>query len=167
MPLYVKAYRQISELEDAERDPDGRPSDPTAWYAHPATVEFTENGWPGFTQGVTPGGAYGFTESWGFKVGTYGHFNQWRRVLTTMVAGCPEAWKDRPQPFAELFGFSDSDGIISGPVAKRIAADFVDFQPQAEAFAKTNIDGKYWLDYYNKWRRVFQIAADGGVVEFE
>lgn len=148
MPLQVTAYRQLIALDDCDRDADGHPSDTTAWYAHPETVAFTERGWPGYSSGIVPGGAYGFAESYSVRMGTYSHFNQWRRVLTTMLTGCTEAWKDRPtQPFAELTSFAD-------------------FEPQAVAFAADFVDGRYWLLRYKSWRKVFEIAADNGVVEF-
>lgn len=167
MPLQVTAYRQLVALDDCERDPDGHPSDTTAWYAHPETVAFTERGWPGYAAGIVSGGAYGFAESYSVRMGTYSHFNQWRRVLTTMLTGCTDAWEDRPtQPFAELTSFADSDGIISGPVAAKLAKDFADFQPYAEAFAKDFVDGRYWISRYKSWRKVFEVAADNGAVEF-
>ncbi len=167
MPLQVTAYKKIMELDDAPTDKDGRPQDETAWYAHPDVIEFTERNWAGYTNGIKGGASYGYEDSHGFKVGTSGHFNQWRRTLTHLIASRPEKWVDKPQPFGELTSFGDRDGVIGATIARKLAADFAAWQSEAEKFATDFIDGVYWLDRYNKWRRIFEMAADGGVVEFQ
>lgn len=167
MPLQVTAYKKIKELDDAPTDAEGRPQDETAWYAHPDVVEFTERNWAGYTKGIRSGASYGYEASQGFKVGTSGHFNQWRRTLTRLVTANPEKWAGKPQPFGELTSFGDRDGIIGADVARRLAQDFADWQAEAETFAASFVDGVYWIGKYNAWRRVFEMAADGGVVEFQ
>lgn len=166
MALQVTAYTRLVELPDIERDSDGTPTDDTTFYAHPAVVAFTERNWAGYTRGIQPGSAYGYAKSYRLKVGTCGHFNQWRRVLTRVIASRSDRWKGKPQPFAELFGFADNDGLIGADVARKLARDFAEWQDEAERFAQEWIDGDYWLTKYNQWRQVFETAADGGVVEF-
>ncbi len=168
MSLQVTAYKKLVELEDVERDAEGRPVDETAFYAHPDVVEFVERSWRGYTKGLRPGAAYGYREKLTVKQPTSIYFNTWRRLLLRMVAINPYEWEGQPQPFAELTDFADRDGIFGPTVAKKLAQDFANWQYHADVFA-THLDdnGEFWLRRYNEWRKVFEMAADGGAVEMQ
>lgn len=116
--------------------------------------------------------------SFGFRAGSYGGYSQWRDQLAEMV-GLPEVmlesyglsrpshaaaiWGERytPGPFAELINFSDCEGVIGTAVSAKLAADFAEWQAKADAH-----DDDWFREKYADWRKAFEMAADGGCVEF-
>jgi len=168
MSLQVTAYQKLVELDDVERDGDGRPVDETAFYAHPEVVDFVERSWRGYTEGLRPGAAYGYRARMTVKMPTSISFNAWRRLLLRMVASNPYEWEGQPQPFGELTDFADRDGIFGAVVAKKLAQDFANWQYHADLFA-THLgeEGEVWHRRYKEWRKVFEMAADDGAVEMQ
>jgi hypothetical protein len=71
-----------------------------------------------------------------------------------------------PGPFWELIQFADNEGYIGPTVAAKLATDFANWADRAKEFAKDPEVGEWWLVSYNKWRQAFELAADGGVVDF-
>lgn len=168
MALQVTAYQRLVELEDVERDAEGRPLDETAFYAHPDVISFVEGSWRGFTRGITPGAAYGYQQKITVRQPSSMAYNQWRRQLLKMVASKPDVWEGQPQPFGELTDFADRDGIFGPVIAKKLAQDFADWQYHADLFAtQMGDEGEIWHRRYKEWRKVFEMAADGGAVEMQ
>lgn len=169
MGLDISAYRQLKKAPDAELDDDGYPRD---WARF---IHFTEQGiasmeqqWPGRSEGVSPG-VYSYAESLHFRAGSYGGYNHWRDWLARLAGwksdrGC---WDDPKAggPFFELINFSDAEGIIGPVVAAKLAKDFAEHQQKAESVSSGE-DGEYYIKKYNEWRKAFEMAADGGAVDF-
>ncbi len=168
MALQVTAYQKLVELDDCERGSDGRPLDESVFFAHPDIVEFVEGTWRGYTKGIRPGAAYGYRSRMTVKQPNSIYFNQWRRLLLRMVASNPYEWEGKPQPFGELTNFADRDGIFGPEIARKLAKDFADWQYHADVFA-THLgdEGEFWHRRYKEWRKVFEMAADGGAVEMQ
>lgn len=102
---------------------------------------------------------------------SYSGYNRWREALAAMALGVTPwtVWNegtpyDGPyagKPFVELIHFSDCEGIIGPRTAKKLAADFADWNDRA----KVALDE--W-DYhrYVTMREAMEAAADDGAVEF-
>lgn len=165
MGLDITAYRALSKVEDAATDADGNPEAyDTHWRAHPVVVAFTEENWPGRSQGIEPGAIYVFGEIFDFRAGSYGGYNQWRDELARFAGygSALEVWEsDRTEgPFLELINFADNEGVIGPVVAAKLAKDFQEFQSKADQ------EESWWRSSYANWRRAFEMAADNGAVVF-
>jgi hypothetical protein len=101
----------------------------------------------------------------------YISYSHWRNQLAEMAgyprgsddaahSYCEACWDGAQGPFAELINFSDCEGFIGSTAAKKLAADFAEFQAKADAFT--------WHrpELYGKFRRAFEIAAEDGCVQF-
>ena len=117
---------------------------------------------------------------------SYGNYNRYREVLCYAVLGVDprEVWESPEQyadkPFYHQINFADNEGVI-GPVASaKLAKDyeerreeFIEGLPSAvqHFFGEDGLrefDGA--LDYYSRkyeeWQRMFEIAADTGLVDY-
>jgi hypothetical protein len=126
---------------------------------------------PGREAGIEPGKAYNVEEADGFRAGSYGGYNRWRRQLAAMVGidNVDRWWKNPDaRPFAELINFADNEGVIGPIVSAKLAKDFADHQEQAEHYAANDLtdDGEWFLRKYGEWREAFETAAQGGYVDF-
>lgn len=164
MGLDITAYRQIKAVPNAELDADGYPVN---WEKHQrisrGCVESTEQDWPGRTAGVEPG-IYEAAQSFGFRAGSYGGYNQWRDWLARSAGhlSAEAVWENaKPGPFVELISFSDCEGIIGPVVAAKLAKDFADHEE--EILAKAD---EWEAAKYREWRKAFEMAADSGYVDF-
>jgi hypothetical protein len=142
--------------------------DETLRYIHPSRQDFPERIPP-----IVPGGVYKIHgEIEGMACGAYSAYNRWRNALSWFALSVPAStvWGNREayrgKPFYELIDFSDCEGVIGTDTAKKLAADFAACQDAARRHAATIEDGEYWLRKYGEWRKAFEIAADGGFVEF-
>lgn len=172
MGLDIVAYRRLTPAPNApvsEAD-DGNPVDYERFtLLHPEVMAWAEQAFPGRAEGISPG-VYSYDEKFGFHAGSYGGYNEWREELARR-AGYPVgdgderhrhssgAWAAGGGPFWELIHFSDSEGVIGPVVSAKIANDFATFQ---DAAGKVG----WFAECYAKWRRAFEMAADGGAVYF-
>lgn len=166
MGLDITAYRQLQPAPHAKVDEDGNPEEWGKYTAiSPAIIAYTEEHFPGRTAGLAAG-VYSFAEEHGFRAGSYGGYNQWRNWLS-IAAGHGSArsvWDDGKTegPFLELINFSDCEGVIGPQVAAKLAKDFADNE---SAILKG--DHEVWfVKLYREWRKAFEMAADGGCVDF-
>ncbi len=99
------------------------------------------------------------TETHRFRAGSYSGYNMWRDDLRRQFN--PET--DPAGPFYELIWFADNEGTIATEAARAL---LVDFRQLAPAYAPA----MSWADYarrsYADWTRAFELAADGGLVDF-
>lgn len=163
MGLDVTAYSKIALDPNAEVDGDGYPVKWDAYFmAHPGILAMTEKDWPGRTGGLKPG-VYAYGDVFDFRAGSYGGYNSWRNELAELAGygSASNVWEmDSPEgPFVELINFSDCEGIIAGDVAKKLAKDFAEFQEKVGEHG-------YFSQSYTNWRKAFELAADGGAVDF-
>ncbi len=105
-----------------------------------------------------------------FRAGSYGGYNAWRDILAKLAGygSARGAWEASDAgrnngPFWELINFSDCEGTIGPVVAAKLARDFAEWEDRARA---ANSGDDYWMKLYALWRRAFELAADGGAVDF-
>lgn len=96
-----------------------------------------------------------------YGIGSYGTYGWFRRAL--------EAFSEDRDCFNELIDFSDCEGVIGSIVSKKL---YEDFSSNAESFEQwvyqkySVVDGEWLLRIYCKFESAFEIAKDGGAVEF-
>lgn len=143
-----------------------------------------------------PGRDAGMTSEWyeidqteggrdGFRAGAYSGYNQWREWLAALV-GYPTiahtdhrgsrllhsagAWEADGGPFWELIHFSDCEGTIGPVVSAKLAKDFAEWDERAQAacaaMTQAGEPGAWFHQRYCDWRAAFELAADGGAVDF-
>lgn len=106
---------------------------------------------------------YSYEEDFHFHAGSYGGYNQWRNELAMLVGweGAQSAWEADSGPCWELINFSDCEGVIGPITSKKLAEDFAKYQSVADAH-----HDERFKHLYSQWRKVFEMAADGGCVVF-
>lgn len=170
MGLDITAYRKITPAPDAPVSADGEPLDwERHFWAHDSSLAFTEENWPGHSGGIKAG-VYTFEKALKFRAGSYGGYGDWRRWLSRVagwrtIAECWEAAPDERQkrPFGELIHFADNEGVIGPTVAAKLAKDFAEHETRAR---EMSADEDWYFQQYLKWREAFEMAADGGAVDF-
>lgn len=185
MGLDITAYRQLKHEADAPVDEDGDPKD---WQSYVLfRQEYLTSGekdWSGRTDGLVDcilknniaaqvanliisnqTLVCSYKDSFHFRVGSYGHYLQWRNWLA-IISGWGSAekcWKHDKSggPFYELIHFPDCQGVIGPVVSAKLATDFAEFEPIAIEAG----NGEY-LGLYCDWKKAFEMAADGGCVDY-
>lgn len=156
----ITAHSRITKYEGAV-DEDGYPADGTdgcfkAW----RNPDF-----PGRADDVEDGALYKSEKSFWFAAGSYSGYSRWREQLAAMFGYTPRQLWDEPLnpgvPFYELLCFADNEGIIGAEVSAKLAKDFATHQVTADAHAD-----KWFRQKYADWRKAFELAADGGAVDF-
>lgn len=171
MGLDVTAYSQLQYIETIE---DGEEWEDRYYFKRDELGYKTfharhwESAYADRAAPIVEGGVYRINgKEFDFRAGSYGGYNDWREVLSMMVHGVmPRTiWENtgayKGTPFFELINFSDCEGILGAAVCAKLAADFAQYQGRAD----TSHD-EWWLRKYGEWRKAFEIAADGGCVEF-
>ena len=125
-------------------------------------------------EGILTGGYDSDDKPDGFGAGSYSTYNQWRDELAKMVGlntaelwNKPEKFKDFP--FFELINFSDCESFIGPKTSAKLYQDFLKYDSIAEEFMKEiylkNPSFSFKLRY-DKWKKAFEKASDGGAVSF-
>lgn len=108
----------------------------------------------------------------GFRAGSYGGYNAWRRSLAQLVGiQVIETWwakvaRSGPScaqavPFWQLLNFSDCEGSIGPVVSAELARDFDEWKERAMKHGDER-----WRELYLKWQEAFRLAANSGWVGF-
>lgn len=194
MGLDISAYRKLVPASGAVLDDGGYPVD---WEKYRSIsqplLNFSNDS---FGQPPRAGdlakGVYAFSESMGFRAGSYSGYGSWRDWLAkAMGHGSAQKVWDRvdhdgycTEPFDELICFADNEGVIGPTVAAKLAKDFADHDERVKQFCGAppgwqvpppGVNGEgagigaqnlYNLYKYAEWRKAFEMAADGGMVEF-
>lgn len=167
MGLDITAYRQLSKVESPEVDEGGEPVNwRTEHKIRSGDIDGTEESWPGRTAGLSPG-IYTYADSFWLRAGSYSGYNAWRDELAQRAGyvSARHVWATTPAgPFVELIDFTDCDGIIGPVVSAKLAKDFAEHEAAIEA--ASNDPDSWFMDKYREWRRAFEMAADGGAVDF-
>lgn len=169
MGLDITAYRKLSKVDNPALDADGDPTEETmdtCFCISPYTLEWSNNFGRAQADGLTAG-VYDYEDTCGFRAGSYSGYGEWRRELAKLVGhmDIKELWeKLSPGPFIELINFADNEGVI-GPIASaKLAKDFADFKDRAEKHP--DADAPWFFELYCEWQKAFEMAADGGAVDF-
>lgn len=108
--------------------------------------------------------------------GSYTGYNRWRADLAerfnpyrTGVENAVEvALPPTPEgPFYELIWFADNEGVIAELAAAKLLGDFRAHRVEyMAAHAGTDSVAEFHRRRYDGWLRCFELAADGGLVDF-
>lgn len=170
MGLDITAYGQVkrigeaSDWEDYEEHYDWKTTD-YIWPGHVADDAPFGDWSAGIAAGVYE---YDEDKRHSFRAGSYSGYNEWRAWLSVLALGVApsDVWAEssiyEDKPFYRLINFSDCEGIIGPVYAKQLAKDFAAFQSKADA-AECN---DWFKAKYTDWRKAFELAADGGYVDF-
>lgn len=105
------------------------------------------------------GGCFKLTEQTqihGFRAGSYMGYGMWRDDLRRQFN--PNTEPDNP--FYELIWFADNEGCIGALAAAELLADF---RANKDAYVPI---ADWAREKYEDWTRAFELAADGGLVNF-
>ena len=182
MGLDITAYRRVTKL-DVVFDEDGEPIDKdTLEYADYDVRVYANPDFHGREEGVEDRAAYSAEDSMGFRAGSYSGYNGWREELAKM-AGYPKspvdrgfgdsvamhsggAWAADSGPFWELINFSDCEGVIGPAVSAKLAKDFAEWDESAKRHDEANSLNGVLYGRFQCFRQAFEMAADGGLVNF-
>lgn len=179
MGLDITAFRKVKKVEVA-LDEDGHPIDEAVYDSH---VMAWVNGRRGQNDGIEHKAFYSYEEEFGFRAGSYSGYNEWRDALArfagyeqteyesrfrglvkSYAAAC---WDGLTQgPFAELIDFSDAEGVIGPVTSAKLAKDFAEREERARTFVAWPDDDGWFFSQYLKWKLAFEMASDGGMVQF-
>lgn len=156
MGLDICAYRRLTVDPLAKLDDDGNPVEwETCWRPGPS-MEWSESHWPGRGEGVDAGTIYRWAEEFRFRAGSYFGYSEWRAALRRF-SGSSDA-------FYELINFADNEGVIGPVVSAKLSRDFAENLERARTFFGN--DESWFFQLYLRWKRAFEMAADGGAVDF-
>jgi hypothetical protein len=129
--------------------------------------------------GIVSDGIYSFGSSYRFRAGGYGSYSVWREALAEL-AGYPAepedetddarslhaaaCWNGAVGPFSDLINFSDCQGVMGTEVCVKLARDFAEHEEAARAFSGER--ASEFLERYLDWKQAFELAAEGGMLEF-
>lgn len=176
MGLDVSAYAKIKKI-GCLFDVDGEPVDPVT--RKPVEGEYFQahvnHDFPGRADDIEDRAIYIYENSDRLAAGSYGYYNRWRDELARLAgypkgqyeqygnkydSYCAACWNGATGPFSELINFSDAEGVIGAVVARKLAADFAEFQAAAD-----RIGGEFAAKY-SEWRKLFEMASNSGCVLF-
>jgi hypothetical protein len=172
MGLDISVYRKLTPASGDVEMEDGYPVDYDTYWLPGPSMKWSEKTFPGRGKGIDPSTVYTFSEKSGFPAGSYGGYNHWRNLLAEMAGygSAEEAWdnQDKSAPFMELIDFADNEGVIGPIVSAKLAKDFSEFESKAEKFSASldQYESKKFIHGYRVWKAAFEMASDGGAVEF-
>lgn len=180
MGLSITAFRKGRLVTGIDAyEPDGSPRDEVI-----VLRENVDDTFKGREEGIEIG-AYWVEQEDGmvFHVGPCSSYGDWREMLARLAgyAAHPNppglspsgadrahswtAWEAKEGPFWELINFSDCEGTIGPVAAAKLARDFAEWQVRMYS-ASLSETGPDFLDHYGRFRRAFDLAAEGGAVTF-
>ena len=157
MGLDITAYKNLKIVKNPKLDEYGDIENYDTEWNPGASMEWSEEHFPGRGEGIDHKAIYTWEEDFGFRAGSYSSYNEWRRDLDSFARG---------NSFLELINFADNEGVIGFVVAKKLAKDFKDNENRAKKFAKELCDGEWWLSKYKDWQKAFELAENNGAVSF-
>ncbi len=117
--------------------------------------------WPLTSVGLLPGVYKSTGPEFDVRVGHLMTYMFWREKLAALGGYRQQDVLEKAivdGPFVELISFADLQGVIGTAAARKLADDFEQYDPQAEAL------GPEFYGLYVQFKRAFQFARDAGVV---
>lgn len=167
MGLDITAYRGLTAITNPQVYEDGSPRNNSSQWIDQQVIDWTEDNWPGRSEGLSVG-YYVWDDTFGFCAGSYSGYNHWRQQLARYAGyeSAEHVWHTKPTgPFVELIDFADNEGFIGPIVSKKLARDFSDHKSAIVKKALSDRD-EYFIQQYLAWEKCFEVAAEGGCVEF-
>jgi len=167
MGVDIKCYRKVSKL-DCVFDSDGNPIDQTI---KNYVRTYVNPDFPGRADDIEHKAMYTFEESDCPVSVNYLGYIKLRNELAKLAGYplgqltfdnyCAACWDGKTGPFSELIDFSDCEGVIGTAVSAKLAKDFAKFQVRANKHKS-----QHFKSFYNGMWTAFEMAADGGFVQF-
>ncbi len=159
MSLDITAMRKLRKVENPILDENGYPEDYENKWKPGASMEWSEEKFPGRGEGIDANSVYEFEEEYSFRAGSYSDYGAWRDELDKFKGDVA---------FQELINFADNEGVIGSVVAKKLLADFEKYENEAEDYSKNveNSDGEWFIYKYKQWKKAMELASDRGAVDF-
>lgn len=175
MGLDCTAYESVSLVGDEHKPTsEGYCEAEENGHYHLFITEGQQDDWPYSIRGLEVGRCYladEGSETFGFRAGSYGGYNQFREQLSLHALGVtPQQVWQRPReyvdkPFFELINFSDCEGQIGPQACADLAKDFAEHTEIRAKLLADEPDG-YYAAKYDDWAKAFALAADTGLVDF-
>lgn len=186
MGLDITAYSKLKHLGHHEvlSSDDDHPYNPETWERLHVEA-FVHKAFPHALAGVpdvkplagheevfVSGGCYELTpetESYGFRAGSYGGYAAWRRDLAEGFNPYRESGDGSPSPEGPFYGllwFADNEGTILTEASRTLLAEFRNHEQAYRLRLLGTEREQYFIEKYMNWMRAFELAADGGAVEF-
>ncbi len=184
MGLDIRAYSHLTYVGHCpDRDEEDHGYDPDT-YARLHVEAYAYDSFPHALMGVpnvrtqTLGGSVEFltggcyaltdkTETHAFRAGSYSGYNAWRRDLAARFNPTSSDGRPNPEgPFYELIWFADNEGTIAELPSIKLLGDFRTHEAEYRAAHAGAEHGDYYVEKYADWLRAFELAADGGLVDF-
>lgn len=117
----------------------------------------------------------GWSGAFNFRAGSYGGYNAFRAALSMAALNLDpqDVWQNgekyQDAPFYELVSFADNEGTIGPDASADLYEDFVTHRDQIFATWNDGFDAntaEYYQASYDNWLKAFEIAKDGGIVDF-
>lgn len=164
MGLDIIAYSRLKKNEylSNKKDEDKDYIDDDCLLIMSPRLAEIEKAFPGRTEPLKYNGDVYDCENYEWiNISSYSTYGWFRWAL--------EAFSENRDCFNELIDFSDCEGIIGSIVSKKL---YEDFSSNAESFEQwvhlkfDAYDSELLLQMYRKFESAFEIAKDGGAVEF-
>jgi hypothetical protein len=173
MGLDITAYSKLSYIGHHDFELDKNEGEPGPWCYYDDHVQaMAYDSFPQSFRGIPilgtresggstflDGGCYqrtDGTQTHAFRAGSYTGYGIWRDHLREQFN--PET--DPAGPFYELIWFADNEGAIGELAAVDLLADF---RTNAATY---HAPEPWYRAKYDDWTRAFELAADGGLVDF-
>lgn len=149
MGIDVKAYRNIRKIDVGNGDIS-------------ISEEFVRNN-PVAAAGLSPADYVSTERPVEVRIGNSMAFLMWRERLAALVGyNLIDALRGEivNRPFVGIVGFQEMHGFIGTETSRSLKADFRAFEEEAQAV------GTEFFALYQAMQRLFDVAADDGVVKF-
>lgn len=183
MGLSVYAYRKATPVEGhlSEMKGDGplvhcQDEDENGDLLH--VVAFAYQGFERSMEGLEPGRCYVVEGTpLSFHAGSCTGYGEWRDDLSQTILGksAHDAYASLLEnpvqsrfPFLELICFADNEGTIGPLAAARLYADFVSHRSEYLRSLESDPAKRlfHYDDLYEDFTKAFELASNGGLVEF-
>lgn len=169
MGLDITAYSRLRYVGEHVKDPELNEGEPGPWCYYKGHVNaYAYEDFPQSFRGVPIlrrddgcvfGGCFEVTDETQehrFRAGSYSGYNAWRADLQKQF----NPSRDPDGPFYELIWFADNEGVIGPEAAADLLADYRLLGATYTSFYRDG--GEAWAD----WGKAFELAADGGLIDF-
>lgn len=138
---------------------------------------YIEDNWKEFAPELENCSSYAYKDSLRYNIGPYSSYRVWRNDLAKLVEYKPissavsnapyldGARKESAGPFLKLLQFSDCSSYIGNEFSTSLFQDFIKYDDKAKAFAIISKSHNFY-EIYSYLKKVFELASNGGAVEF-
>jgi hypothetical protein len=149
--------------------------EPESLYLNPDFMYHTQD------YGSTPGQIEYYqtddTETADMSCGSYSSYNKFRNLLSLAILGvkAETAWESGDtyvnSPLWDIINFSDCEGIIDTTTSSKLLQEFKDSREAFVKYIKADseigeMDSEHYIDLYDSFINVFEVASENGFVQY-